>query len=234
MKELIKHCFPIIFSQWWFASTYFVMYLISPYINRLLGTFDKKQYIRFLLLIGFCWCVIPTLTGQSFQSNSLLWFIYLYAVSGYLKLFGINKKRAGFTYILLSFLLTMLTFVSTSVFDILGTKVSFFGTHATFSYDMQRLPIFVISVFMFIGFDKLNIGYKRFVNIISSAMFSVYLIHDNGYVSPFLWKTVFSSISFSESSVLIPYSLFVIFVVFIGCIIVELYCTSIKFTVKLA
>ena len=74
IKEIVKSILPIIFSQWWFASAYFVLFLLSPYINILLKSFNKKQYTAFLALLLGCWCIIPTITGQAFESNSLLWF----------------------------------------------------------------------------------------------------------------------------------------------------------------
>ena len=33
IKGLIKSLAPITFCQWWFASTYFVLYLLTPFIN---------------------------------------------------------------------------------------------------------------------------------------------------------------------------------------------------------
>ena len=108
------------------------------------------------------------------------------------------------------------------VFDILGTKISVFGEQATFFYNMQRLPILVISILMFVGFLNIEIGCNRIINLVASATFGVYLIHDNDYVRPFLWNIVFKNSSYSDSSLLIPYSLLVIAVVFVGCTLIEL------------
>ena len=222
IKETIKHLAPVTFSQWWFASTYFVLYILSPYINTLLRTFNNRQYIGFLVLILLCWCIIPTFTGQSFQSNDLLWFIFLYSLAGYYKLYKPQINLSASKLIALSFLCTILTFLSAVIFDILGTKISIFGTNATFFYDMQRLPILIVSVLLFIGFLKLNIRHNKIINIISSATFGVYLIHDNRYVRSFLWKTLFQNKSFADSNMLILHSIFVIAIVFIGCTIIEL------------
>ena len=75
---------------------------------------------------------------------------------------------------------------------------------------------------LFIGFLKTDIGYKPVINTISSATFGVYLIHDNKYIRPFLWKTLFKNASYAENNILIPYSLLVIAAVFIGCTVIEL------------
>lgn len=221
LKELIKRCFPIIYSQWWFASVYFVLYLLSPYINTFLNVLDKKTYQRFMILLTVCWCIIPTLTGLPFESNNLLWFVYLYACAGYIKLYSPKTNVKGTIYILLSFLVTILTFFSVLVFDVLGTKITLFGNHATFFYGMQKFPILVISILMFIGFKKINIRYSCIINIISSATFGVYLIHDDSYIRPFLWQTVFRNASYSDSNFLILYSLIVITIVFVICTFVE-------------
>lgn len=97
IKQLIRHLFPVTFNQWWFASTYFVFYLFIPYVNKLLSTFDKKVYLRFLVLLTFCWCIIPTFLYASWQCNELLWFVYLYALAGYIRLYvnldNVNGKK---------------------------------------------------------------------------------------------------------------------------------------------
>ncbi|MBQ5417783.1 MAG: acyltransferase family protein, partial [Oscillospiraceae bacterium] len=102
-QELIEHIAPVTYSRWWFASTYFVLYMLSPYINRLLRTFDRKQYISFLLLLMVLWSVIPTITGSLLQSDPLFWFVFLYSLAGYIKLFGIKTDLSSKKLLLISF-----------------------------------------------------------------------------------------------------------------------------------
>ncbi len=222
ISELIKHIAPVTFSQWWFASTYFVLYILSPYINMLLRTLDNRQYIGFLTLLLFCWCIIPTFTGQAFQSNGLLWFVFLYSLAGYYRLFGIKISLSAGKLISLSFACTLLTFLAAAVFDILGMKIPFFRAHATSFYDMQKIPVLVISVLMVWGFSKLDIRYSRIINTVSSATFGVYLLHDHDIMRIFLWKKVFRNAAYADSRMLIPYSLFVIGLVFTGGTLIEL------------
>lgn len=222
IKELIKYCFPLSFSQWWFASTYFVLYLVSPYVNMLLKSFNRTQYAKFLLFFGVLWCIIPTFTGKDIQSNNLLWFIYLYSCAGYLKLFGFTGKFRAVTYIMFSVIFMLLAFTSTVIFDLLGTKIPFFSYHATFFYGYQSFPVFAAGILLFMGFLKIDIGHCPFINILSSSMFGVYLLHEHIYMRRFLWETIFSNASYTKSDILIPYSLFVIAVVFIVCTLIEL------------
>lgn len=195
---------------------------MSPYINKLLNSFSKREYHRFLALLTLFWCIIPTFTTNSFQSNPLIWFIYLYSLAGYMRLYGLlNTVKTG-TCLLTSFVVSLLTYLSAVVFDLLGLKISAFSEHATYFFEMQKLPILIISVLLFLGFSKLNIGSIKLINIVSSATFGVYLIHDNAYVKEFLWQTLFKNASYAYSDMLIPYSILVIIIVYLTCTVIEL------------
>ena len=222
LKELVKSVLPITFSKWWFASAYFVLYLISPYINKLLHIMDKRTYNGYILLLTLMWCIIPTFTKQSVESNSLLWFIYLYSLAGYIKLYGFKYNVKSTTFIMLSISLILLTYLSSVVFDVIGIKYKIFSEYNTFFYSQNSLPIVLSSLLLFIGFQKSEIKCSKTINIIASTTFGIYLIHDNNYMRSFLWKTLFVNNSFQDKNTLIPYSIIVILIVFFGCALIEL------------
>ena len=221
IKAVIKNILPITFSKWWFASAYFVLYLICPFINKLVNSFDKREYRRFLGLLFICWCVIPTFLTASFQSNSLLWFVFLYALAGYIRLHvDINSiKSRG---CILASLATMaLTFLSVVLFDIIGLKFAFVAEHATYFYNMQSLPVLIISLTLFVGFANIDIGHVPFINTVSSTCFGIYLLHDNNYVRSLLWCNIFKNAHYQESDFLILYTIMQTVIVFIVCAVIE-------------
>lgn len=218
IKAAIKSLFPITFPQWWFASTYFVFYLISPYLGRLLRTLTKKEYQRMLVLLTVCWCIIPTFLTSVYESNNLLWFVYLFALSGYIKLHAPKIPIKGKTFILFAVFTFMLTFLASVIYYIAGIKISIFRE----IYGMQKFPALLASLLLFLGFLKIDTKEKKWVNTISAAMFGVYLIHDHSFVRSFLWTSLFKNSTFSDSKFLIIYSLFAITSVFIFCTLFEL------------
>lgn len=222
IKDLIKSLLPISFEKWWFASVYFVLYLISPYINIFLKSLDKKTYFRMLVLLSFIWCVIPTFLTIDFESNSLIWFIYLYSLAGYIRLHSKETNIKCTTYLFIALIIAILTFLSVVIFDLLGLKFSIFQEHATYFYNMQRIPAVLISLFSFLGFKKIDMKSRKWINFISSATFGVYLIHDNAYIRSLLWNDIFKNASFSGSIMLVPYSIIVIIIVYFTCTIIEL------------
>lgn len=222
IKDVLKSLLPVTFSTWWFASAYIMLYLVSPFLNKFLYSIDKKTYQKIILLLTFCWCIIPTFTSHKVECNKLNWFIYLYMIAGYIRIHLADKHFSGKKYIIYSLICLALTYLSTIVFDILGLKISFLGNHAMFFYTIEKAPIVLASVFMFIGFLNLNVKHSKVINTVSSATFGVYLIHDHELVRNFLWNTLFNQTNFAYSKSLIIYSIFAVLSVYVVCTIIEL------------
>lgn len=221
-KEFVKSIMPITFSNWWFVSTYFILYLLSPFLNKFLNNIDKTFYQRLLLLLTLLWCVIPTFTSKKIECNNLTWFIYLYTIAGYIRIYWSERKMSGKTFITVSLFLCIFTFLTAIFLDFLGTRKPFFNEHATYFYSNEKVSILFASIFMFIGFLNLNIKYSKLVNTLSSATFGVYLIHDHEFVRNFLWNVLFKQSTFSTSKYLIIYSIFAVISVYVVCTIIDL------------
>lgn len=222
IKEIIKALLPITFTKWWFASTYFVLYLLHPFINKLLRSLDKKTHQVLVVCLLICWCIIPTFTARGFESNSLLWFVVLYCIASYVKLYGLNPKYKSKHYFLMWIVFSILTYISSCVFSILGTKLNFFASHATYFYGQEKITTLLISLSLFMAFATLKMPYRKWINLIASTTFGVYLIHDNGVVRPFLWLDVFKNANYQNSNMIIVYSIIVVCIVFVLCSLIDL------------
>ena len=221
LKNAISSAMPITRTQWWFASTYFVMYLLHPYMNIFLRTLNLEDYRKFLAVTGFYWCIITTLTHSNFGANNLINFMFVYSLAGYFRLW--DEKSGSIRFIWYGVLGIAINFVSVLLLDIIGMYVLFAGQRALyFCNGMLRPMVILSSLCLFLGFRRLNILHSKIINLLASAAFGVYLIHDNRFVSPFLWYKVFHNASFQDSPYLIPYTIAVIFTVYIVCTLIEL------------
>lgn len=72
-----------------------------------------------------------------------------------------------------------------------------------------------------IFFKNINIPYNKFINIISSTTFGIYLLHDNQYLRKFLWGDLLNN-SLYDSNYLILHASISIIIVFISFSIVDL------------
>ena len=81
-KALLKSFFLILLRNYWFVSVYAILYILSPFINKLIHSLTKKQY-SYLVLIVFIffslWSTIipPADTINYGGSYSISWFICL-------------------------------------------------------------------------------------------------------------------------------------------------------------
>ncbi|MDK6368360.1 MULTISPECIES: acyltransferase [unclassified Aerococcus] len=218
----LKSLFPITFSSWWFASTYFVLYLIHPFLNRLLNGLDKKAYQSLLILLVTMWSVIPTLTASNFQSNYLWWFVTLYVIAGYARLYGFNHNLTSKQYFFWSGIFSAFTYLSNITFTVLGTKWEKLAAYATHFYGMEKLSILLIALSLFLGFMKLDVPYNKFINLLASTTFGIYLLHDHRILRPFLWHDIFQNQHYQDSLLLIPYSILVVGLVYSACALIDL------------
>ena len=86
---------------------------------------------------------------------------------------------------------------------------------------MNSILIFTLSISTLILFSKIDIGNIKCINIISSATFGVYLIHDNKLMRNLLWVKIFKNQSYANSNKLILYSI-AILIVYILCTFIDL------------
>jgi hypothetical protein len=221
IKPLIKTFFPITFSSWWFASTYFVLFIIHPFLNKLLNGLNQKNYQSLLVMLVILWSLLPTLTNLEYQGNSLTWFITLYAIAGYARLYGFNKKFSSKHYFIFGLIFSILTYSTSAVFTIMGSKWNIF-IRITYFYDQEKISVLLISLSLFMAFATLKINHNKWINIIASAAFGVYLIHDSNIIRPFLWLEVFKNAQHQDSLLLIPYSIVVVAIVYIVCTVIDL------------
>lgn len=222
IKQLIKVCLPITYPGWWFASTYFMLYLIHPFLNKLLHGLSKTEYQYLILMMVLCWSIIPTTTTQLFESNSLLWFVTLYGIAGYVNLYGGNQKLQSKHYFSLYFMVLIITYTVSTTFLFLGTKKEEWSTHAIDFFEIERLPILLMAITLFMGFVTLKMNYHKWINMIASATFGVYLIHDSSYIRYYLWTNIFKINQYQDSTFLILYSILVVFILYVSCTMIDL------------
>ena len=195
---------------------------MHPFINMLLQKLDKKTYQILIVFQLILWCIIPTFTSSNYQSNSLVWFITLYCVAGYVRLFDLNPRFTTKSYIGFFVLFSALRYLSCVALMVLGTRIPFAASNSLFFYSQQSILTFLSALSLFMVFKKCNIGYIKWINVVASATFGVYLIHENDIIKHLLWSEVFKNAQYQDSIFLIPYSIVVVAIVYVACTLIDL------------
>lgn len=170
-------------GQWWFITTYFFLYLLSPFLNLAKRHFTKFQFLYFLgvftlinFIVGFTFDAssLGVLNGYSLLSFICVYF-YGQAFNGYLN-FRKGKLFPFLLYLTYSLLIFSMFYLSLKHFsvDLAWTA---------FSYNNPLVMISAVSFFFL--FKSFKITYRR-ISFFSSSVLAVYLIHEHPKSADFL------------------------------------------------
>lgn len=216
--------FPIIRSFYWFATVYVGLYVLSPFLNHIVHSFDRNGLAKLLIILTVLLTSFSNILNVTPFLSNIGWFIYLYFIAAYCRYYFNSKKFSNKTYLTMAILAYMSTYVLVILFLILGLKISFMDTYATYIIGMHTLPVLICSLALFLYFKDLNIKNSKIINLIASTTFGIYLIHDNRFFRYYLWHELYGIDTYLNAPVwqFILNSLAAIVFTFIICSIMEL------------
>lgn len=217
VQNVIEYFIPI-YSSHWFAYVYLLLYIFSPFINKMLLAMDRTLHFKLILLMTLLWCILKWSFEAPLQYNNFMWFIYMYIVGAYIRLYDIQGKNNGRN-ILLALGCYMLLVV---VYDVIG----FYDVDRMkcwVNFYAQNSPIILImAVSMFLYFKNLCVGHIGWINVVASTTFGIYLIHDHRIVRNLLWTGWLDNPAKSANEWLWLYGILEVASIFVICMIIEL------------
>ncbi|MCI6272294.1 MAG: acyltransferase family protein [Erysipelotrichaceae bacterium] len=213
---IFRSFFPILFQLNWFASVYVFLILFSPFINRLFFSLNKNES-KVLIIILFISIAGISLTGQNIIYDNLRWAILWYITGGYIKIFGIELKTKKF--FLINFVVLLISLIA--VLYISSTNMISPIKIYSYYYEMQRFLFSIVAIEIFIYFEKIHINEHKYISLISSSCFGIYLLHDNVFTRDIIWKNILYISGIENSMLLILYSFFSSILVFCVCLLLD-------------
>ncbi len=217
IKQAFKEVLPLIFGKWWFATAYFVMILVAPFIAKAINLLDRKDHRNLIIITTVLWSVIPTVLNTTMLCNDFVWFIYLFTVAAYIRKYPVKLLQSKLIMAIV-FALSMLSIASFAIgCDALSGFIPALKGKADYFFHMQRLPILAASVSLFCLFKNLKPFSSKAINTVAAAMFGVYLLHDERVFRRFMWDSIFKNSIHQSSSLLILHAILTIAIIFIVC-----------------
>lgn len=185
VKEMVYYCVPIFSRKYWFATEYVRFYLIFPILNLLIYKLTEKQHRYIAVLLIFMNSIYPTIMDMDsrlkYIGNWSLWFVTLYMVVTYLKLYPVKMSNkllwAGWGISVLTM------FASKVAIDNLTMK--FLGKSTGSDLFSHNNSIFMMTAALccFMLFARLRVNetslFSKFILSISPLTFGVYLFHEH-------------------------------------------------------
>lgn len=217
MPWLKSVLFPFGGSAWWYMTYYLLLYLLSPLLNLGLKAMNKKAHLILAITFTVIWSLIPTLIAKDYGFSNLGWFITLYLIGSYIRLYDVKLKMKPCLGILLS----------------VGIFVSWFMIkfwigrtyHGNNYYVLRIITWFnlinmnnavqvLCTILLFLAFKNIEMKSCKPINLIASTTLTIYLIHDSDDLRHYLWIKLFKNATYAASPSLFWYSIGIIMAVF--------------------
>lgn len=182
VMDVFKSFFPLAptVCNYWFINKYLGLLVLQPFLMRLAVNLSKSTYrllIGSLLLLNTTLVFGFPLGGLYGGGFSLMWFICLFFIGGYLKRYCM-PMHMEITKLLFILIVAIMVYMSVIILGIPYVELGY-----------NSVLVLVISVCLFLLFLSMPVTKNRFITIVSPHVFSVYVIHTH-----FLLKVILGTV----------------------------------------
>ena len=206
-----------------FPATYFWLYLLTPFINKLVEGINKNQYIALLGVLLMYFTIISTFIKSVDTFNELGWYTTVYLIGGYLRLYEPKILNNGVK----SGILTLVSLLACygSILLIIKGRMDATTDLSPYYYvsNAHKILGVLLAVTSFQFFRHLRIPTSKIINTLASTIFGVLLIHANSAtMRTWLWKDFLDIRGHYEWQWLPLYAIICVFAIFIVCALIDL------------
>ncbi|MBB1095465.1 acyltransferase family protein [Limosilactobacillus sp. BG-MG3-A] len=221
-------------SGYWFVYSYVIMLLAMPFLNIIIRALNRAQLIMLIMELIILWSFLvigfiifggkPNTEINDLGFTQTTFFTLLYFIAAYIRKYSGNilnsKKYTAIGSLISLFLVVFCSYLANS-------QRTFNLILATF--DTNGPLVILSSIFIFSFFRNCSLN-SEIINYIANSMFGVYLIHEDSFIRPIIWRQLISSRLYEQSGINyllagLGYSL----LVFIICIIIDIICRRLIF-----
>ncbi len=196
--DILQSVLPVNMLQYWFVSAYVLMYLFTPVMNAAVHSMKRNQLKATIIIILLMESVAKTVLPVRLELDNLgydcLWFLTVYLIAAYIRLYGIpflqNGKKAAITYVIFIAAIYGLVMLVRAIYLQTGILENFIS--APFGYN--HLLTIMAAVAIFSAFRAWDFTGKAADAVCKLApyTFGVYLIHEELYVR-YAWPLWFGA-----------------------------------------
>lgn len=215
-------------SHPWFLTVYLMVYILSPYINKMILSLTQTELKRLIVVMLLIWSLFPTVVSLFSGGNSetLLYysdfiiFVIMYIIGAYFRLYpsGVFKsKRSSAAIAVVSY---SIIFAFMFVYD----KFSYLLEPKVSMYFIKQNSVFIVllSAGVFCIFKDMSIKSSKVINVIASTTLGIYLLHDNKICQTFLWNDLLHTKTHISGRLPVLYVIGVCACIFLCGIIIDL------------
>ena len=226
---LLNTVFPVHMDLYWFLTAYVFVYIMQPVISAVVKAISQKQFRTVIILLLIFECGFKSFLPFRFEEDefgyNLLWFLIVFLVGAYLKLYGfkvLNKSSKGL----------ILYFVSSGM--ILVEKAAIFLIYSRTGHleEIRKVPTEYNHIFVFLAGLGLFAAFAhskpieekagKIICALSPMALGIYLVHENLSLRHNWqkWLGIFESLE-RPTPAFVGRILLAVFVVFAGGLLID-------------
>ena len=225
--EWIFAVLPLQMEHYWFATSYVLLFMLVPILAAGIKQLSKKQLQIIIGVLLVYYCVIksisPILLSTDRYGYDLGWFICLFLIAAYIRLYGIKcfeeKKKSLLVYMACSCGIFGISAFCGFICRRTGELEYYMDMPYCYNYFLTLIG----AVALFYVFKQMSIKENALVSLlcnIAPYTFGIYLLHENIAIRD-LWQQWMGVEKVRDSFLFIPQMLLAVIVIFVFGIIID-------------
>lgn len=205
-----------------FSSSFVGLYVLVPFINKLLSTLEKKELEKLIcVLLVFFTGFSTFLFNTSFEYIG--WYVTVYLIGSYLRLYEMNWMSSRRITGLLCACSLAFSWLSVICIRFLAEKMNRNLPYYYFVADSNKVLAIATAISLFLLFKNINIGSNRLINKFSASTFGVLMIHaSSDTMRRWLWQDVCKNTFAFATNSFIFHAVFCTLAVYIVCVSIDM------------
>lgn len=194
---LLKAVIPIYDIGTGFSSCFLIFFCLIPFVNILIKAMSERQHRILCIFTIAVFSILPTLPGFNVTFNYVEWFIILYLISSYVRLYPISLFNSTKFWALAASGCLLLSWASVVV-------LAYFSTYQYYYFvvDCNKVLALATAFSAFMFFKNVKVRQNKFINTVSSATFGVLLIHANSdAMRQWLWGDLLNNLGYYDNGI---------------------------------
>lgn len=194
LRNMLEVFVPVIAKTYWYFTAYVGLFLLTPFLNRLIETLDKKTAKYLLLTLFVLFSVLP-IFGDSdmFYVNygySAAWLIILYLAGAIIKKFFADTNISRKFWLVMYVAAVLITLISKLGIEYLLTKSPNFMYDSNFLMNYNSPTMVLAAVSLLYVFANLKVKkMEKIIRLLAPFTFGIYIIHTH----PIVWDYILAN-----------------------------------------
>lgn len=214
-------------SGYWFVYSYLLMLFVMPFLNIVITHLKSRQLLLLIAFLTIVWSFLvigiwlfsnkPDTMPDSFGYSYGTYFCLLYLLAAYLRKYSGKYLNSIFFTGIGSLVSMLLLALFTLVIHSQKTA------NGVLDFCDLNSPFVLLTAVLTFSFFKNLHFHSPIINYLAGSMFGVYLIHEDSFLRPFIWRSFVSSAKVAPAPLMyLGQALGFSLLVFIVCVLIDI------------